>query len=46
MFDKIIYIGDTDVDIKLNDSTNFHSDIMNMPIVLQFTNSPNILAFT
>lgn len=35
MFDKIIYIGDTDVDIKLNDSTNFHSDIMNMPIVLQ-----------
>jgi len=35
MFEKIIYIGDIDVDIKLNDNGMLNSDIMNMPIVLE-----------
>ena len=35
MFEKIIYIGDTDVDIKLITGSNIQGDIMNMPIVLQ-----------
>lgn len=35
MFDKIIYIGDNDVDIKLTDGNVIQGDIMNMPIVLQ-----------
>lgn len=43
MFDKIIYIGDTDVDIKLTTGNVVQGDIMNMPIVLQ-DSSKNILA--
>lgn len=35
MFEKITYIGDTEVDIKLATTNNMQSDIMNMPIVLQ-----------
>lgn len=35
MFGKIIYIGDTDVDIELTIGTHIQGDIMNMPIVLQ-----------
>ena len=35
MFEKIIYIGDTDVDIKIVTGTITNSDIMNMPIVLE-----------
>lgn len=43
MFDKIIYIGDTDVDIKLSENMHIKGDIMNMPIVLQDDNK-SILA--
>ena len=35
MFNKIIYIGDTDVDIELAVDAHIQGDIMNMPIVLQ-----------
>lgn len=35
MFNKIIYIGDTDVDIELVVGARIQGDIMNMPIVLQ-----------
>ena len=37
MFDKILYIGDTDVDISLNNGVLL-ADIMNMPIVLEDDN--------
>jgi len=43
MFEKIIYIGDTDVDIKLASSNMIQGDIMNMPIVLE-DSSKSILA--
>lgn len=42
MFDKILYVGDTEVEISLNGSVGL-SDVMNMPIVLEDTNK-NILA--
>lgn len=35
MFEKIIYIGDTEVDIKLAGDAHIQGDIMNLPIVLQ-----------
>ncbi len=35
MFQEIIHIGDTDVDIKLAANMMIQSDIMNMPIVLE-----------
>lgn len=35
MFERIIYIGDIDVDIKLSDTGSVNTDIMNMPIVLE-----------
>lgn len=43
MFQKIIYIGDTDVDIQLTPNIQIQGDIMNMPIVLQ-DNNKSILA--
>lgn len=43
MFEKIIRIGDTEVEIKLASNVSVNSDIMNMPIVLE-DNSKNILA--
>ena len=43
MFEKIIHIGDTEVDIKLATGNVIQSDIMNMPIVLQDSNK-SILA--
>lgn len=38
MFDRIIYIGDTDVDIKISDNNVINSDVMNMPIILEDNN--------
>ncbi len=35
MFEKIIYIGDTEVDIKLVEGQAVEGDIMNMPIILE-----------
>lgn len=35
MFDKIMFIGDQDVQIKLKDTSTLESDIMNMPLILQ-----------
>jgi len=35
MFEKITYVGDTDVTINLVSGITTHGDIMNMPIVLQ-----------
>ncbi len=35
MFEKILYIGNQDAQIKLSDNTPIESDIMNMPLVLQ-----------
>lgn len=35
MFEKITYVGDTDVDINLISGITTHGDIMNMPIVLE-----------
>ncbi len=35
MFEKITYIGDTEVDIQLSTVNTVQGDIMNMPIVLQ-----------
>ena len=43
MFEKIIYIGDVDVEIKLKDDLPVTTDIMNMPIVLEDQNK-SILA--
>lgn len=38
MFDRIIYIGDTDVDIKISNNNVINSDVMNMPIILEDNN--------
>ena len=35
MFEKILYIGDYDAEIKLANSSAIESDIMNMPLILQ-----------
>ncbi|MDD6223746.1 MAG: DUF87 domain-containing protein [bacterium] len=35
MFEKIIYIGNHDAEIKLKDSERIETDIMNMPLILQ-----------
>lgn len=35
MFEKIVYVGDIDVEIKLMAGMNANTDIMNMPIVLE-----------
>ena len=35
MFDKLVHIGDIDVEISLVEGAVITSDIMNMPIVLQ-----------
>lgn len=35
MFEKILYIGDHDTQIKLADTSTIESDIMNMPLILQ-----------
>ncbi|MCI8588498.1 MAG: DUF87 domain-containing protein [Bacilli bacterium] len=35
MFEKIMYIGDHDTQIKLADTATIESDIMNMPLILQ-----------
>lgn len=35
MFEKIMFIGDQDVQIKLKDTSALESDIMNMPLILQ-----------
>lgn len=43
MFERLIYIGDTDVDIKLATGNVIQGDIMNMPIVLE-DSSKSILA--
>ena len=37
MFDRVLYIGDTDVEISLKANITL-SDIMNMPIVLEDEN--------
>ena len=37
MFERITYIGDTDVEIKLMAGIETNSDVMNMPIILQDT---------
>lgn len=43
MFDKIIYIGDYDAQIKLKDKETIETDIMNMPLILE-DNEKSILA--
>lgn len=43
MFEKIVYVGDIDVEIKLMAGMNANTDIMNMPIVLEDDNK-SILA--
>ena len=35
MFEKIIYIGDYDAQIKLNEQAKVETDIMNMPLILE-----------
>lgn len=35
MFERILYIGDYDAEIKLANSSAIESDIMNMPLILQ-----------
>lgn len=35
MFNKLVYIGDIDVEISLFEDSNITTDIMNMPIVLE-----------
>ncbi len=35
MFEKIIYVGDTEVDIQLMEGQMIEGDIMNMPIILE-----------
>jgi len=35
MFEKIIYIGDYDAQIKLKETERIETDIMNMPLILQ-----------
>ena len=43
MFEKIIYIGDYDAQIKLVDNKQIETDIMNMPLILE-DNQKSILA--
>lgn len=43
MFEKIIYIGDYDAQIKLVDNKQIETDIMNMPLILE-DNEKSILA--
>ena len=43
MFEKIIYIGDYDAQIKLNEQVKVETDIMNMPLILE-DNEKSILA--
>ena len=35
MFEKIVYIGDYDAQIKLRETENVETDIMNMPLILE-----------
>ena len=43
MFKNILYVGDVDVEIALNEESTINTDIMNMPIVLE-DNEKAILA--
>ena len=43
MFEKIVYIGDYDAEIKLKDTNSLETDIMNMPLILE-DNEKSILA--
>lgn len=43
MFEKIVYIGDYDAEIKLKDTSSLETDIMNMPLILE-DNEKSILA--